>query len=161
MREYSIAKPNMWKRSYEISNERGWNIGHVNWKGAFTSQAQLVGKSNRWDISTNMWWTKLVISDKIGINVGFMSINGFSMKMTLNYKGEVFHFKNYNWTSSVYTWEDSRGFKMASFKAATFSHIKNSSIRVYGEMDNELRELWILLGWYLFVMKKQQQGGAA
>lgn len=158
MREYSISKPNMWKKSYEIHDEKGWNIGYVNWKGAFASQAELIGKSNKWDISTNIWWTKLAISDRRGVNVGEMNISSFSSKMTLNYKGEVFYFQNYDWTSKVYIWQNIRGFKMASFKAATFSHIKNSSIRVYGEMDDELKELLVLLGWYVFVMKKQQQG---
>ncbi|MGB0983173.1 MAG: hypothetical protein ACPG19_03970 [Saprospiraceae bacterium] len=160
MREYSIIKPDTWKRNYEIRNDQGWSIGYVNWKGSFTSEAELIGKSNRWDISTNIWWTKLIISDRFGTDVGIMNINSLSSKMTLNYKGEIFNFKNYNWTSSVYIWQDSEDNKLVSFKTGSFGSVKSSGIRVYYEMDSELKELLVLLGWYAFMMKRRQQGAA-
>lgn len=156
MKEYKVRKPNMWRRHIEIQNQEGMPIGELKWKSAFSSKASAIIRGNVWSFHINGWYNKITIYDNTGIEVGNVKMSAWQDKTVLMYMGKEYRLKRLNWASSVYIWYTSMQQKLVSVKMNIWSGKKIGSIRVYTEREDDVNDMLIVLGWYIFSIKMQQ-----
>lgn len=164
MRVYSISKPSIWKRHYEIINESGREIGRISWGSAFSTRAEAVGSFGKYYFKTNTWGSSISILDSREAEIGRIKMSAWNSKSTFFYKGQEFYFKKLHWANSIYLWENVRGMKLMSFKPS-FWGAQAGSVRVYDLYQEEERfqdlvfqDLMMALGHYMLLIKAQMQG---
>lgn len=164
MRTYSISKPSVWKRHYEIINENGREIGHISWGGIFTTRVEAVGSFGKYYFKTNTWGTSILILDNREVEIARIKMSSWNNEAIFAYKGQRFYFKKLHWASSAYIWENDTGQKLISFKPSFWGE-HAGSIRVYDLYQEEesfqdfvFQDLMMALGYYMLLIKAQMQG---
>ncbi|MCC6612895.1 MAG: hypothetical protein IT320_05405 [Anaerolineae bacterium] len=162
MQDLHWMQPSMWRREYELRTGNGELIGKMNRRGFWREVAEVEAVGNRWTFRRLGFFNRRIEIQSVGTGESPAQFDYRFVGGKLIFPdGRELVWRSSNFWSTRWAWSLPDGTPIVGFKIGGAFKI-NSEISLDPELaDQKGLPLLIFLGWYLYLLHRDDSAAAA